>query len=70
MLRVKMAVRLCRWMMADRPREQGLSGRQATGFADLAQLYAREGAFVDWARFKLIGGDDFAGSFFGLRRPA
>ena len=61
MLRVKMAVRLCRWMMADRPEGKGRGGRAAPGFQDLAQMYAREGAFVDWARFKLIGGDDLPG---------
>ena len=70
MLRVKMAVRLCRWIMADRPEQRFGAGVRQPRFADLAQLYAREGAFVDWARFKLLGGDDFAGSFFGLRRPA
>ena len=73
MLRVKMAVRLCRWMMADRPESKVRSGRQATGFADLAQLYAREGAFVDWARFKLLGGDDLPGlssAFVALRDAA
>jgi hypothetical protein len=61
MLRVKMAVRLCRWMVADRPEGKGRGGRTAPGFQDLAQTYAREGAFVDWARFKLIGGDDLPG---------
>ena len=61
LLRVKMALRLCRWMMADRPEGKGRGGRAAPGFQDLAQLYAREGAFVDWARFKLIGGDDLPG---------
>lgn len=61
MLRVKMAVRLCRWMVADQPKGNGRGGRVAQGFQDLAQIYAREGAFVDWARFKLIGGDDLPG---------
>jgi len=61
MLRVKMAVRLCRWMVADRSDGKGRGGRAAPGFQDLAQTYAREGAFVDWARFKLIGGDDLPG---------
>jgi hypothetical protein len=61
MLRVTMAVRLCRWMMADRPEGKGRGGRAAPAFQDLAQTYAREGAFVDWARFKLIGGDDLPG---------
>lgn len=61
MLRVEMAVRLCRWMTADRAERKGRGGRPTTGFTDLAHLYAREGAFVDWARFKLIGGDDLPG---------
>ena len=60
-LRVKMAVRLCRWMVVDRPEGTGRGGRAAPGFQDLAQTYARDGAFVDWARFKLIGGDDLPG---------
>jgi hypothetical protein len=73
MLRVRMAVRLCRWMMTDRPESTGRSGGQAIQFAELAQLYAREGAFVDWARFKLIGGDDLPGlssAFVALRDAA
>ncbi|HRF06134.1 BREX-2 system phosphatase PglZ [Accumulibacter sp.] len=73
MLRVKMAVRLCRWMMAERPESKGRNGRQATGFHELAQLYAREGAFVDWARFKLLGGDELPGlssAFVALRDAA
>jgi hypothetical protein len=73
MLRVNMAVRLCRWMMADRPANKGRGGRAATTFVDLAQGYAREGAFVDWARFKLIGGDDLPGlsaAFVALRDAA
>ncbi len=73
MLRVQMAVRLCRWMMADRPERKGRSGRPATGFADLVQSCAREGAFVDWARFKLIGGDELPGlssAFVALRDAA
>ena len=61
LLRVKMALRLCRWMVVDRPEGKGRGGRTAPGFQDLAQSYAREGAFVDWARFKLIGGDDLPG---------
>jgi hypothetical protein len=73
MLRVKMAVRLCRWMMAERPESKGRAGVAATTFVDLAQGYAREGAFVDWARFKLIGGDDLPGlssAFVALRDAA
>ena len=73
MLRVKMAVRLCRWMVAERPESKGRANRAAPGFAELAQAYAREGAFVDWARFKLIGGDDLPGlssAFVALRDAA
>ena len=73
MLRVKMAVRLCRWMVADQPESKARSKGQTAGFADLAQLYAGEGAFVDWARFKLIGGDDLPGlssAFVALRDAA
>jgi hypothetical protein len=73
MLRVNMAVRLCRWMMAERPDSKGSSGRQASGFAELAQGYAHQGAFVDWARFKLLGGDELPGlssAFVALRDAA
>jgi PglZ domain len=48
-------------MVTDRPEGKGRGGRAVPGFQDLAQTYAREGAFVDWARFKLIGGDDLPG---------
>jgi len=73
MLRVKMAVRLCRWMVAERPESKGRANRAVPGFAELTQMYAREGAFVDWARFKLIGGDDLPGlssAFVALRDAA
>lgn len=73
MLRVKMAVRLCRWMVADRPDGKNRDNRAAPAFADQAQTYARRGAFVDWARFKLIGGDDLPGlssAFVSLREAA
>jgi len=73
MLRVKMAVRLCRWLIAERPDSKDSSEGRASGFADLAQRYAREGAFVDWARFKLLGGDDLPGlssAFVALREAA
>jgi len=73
LLRVKMAVRLCRWLLADRPASQGRAGRPLSGFADLAHRYAGEGAFVDWARCKLIGGDDLPGlssAFVALRAAA
>jgi hypothetical protein len=61
MLRVKMAVRLCRWLAATRLDGKDSASRDARAFEDLAHAYAREGAFVDWARFKLIGGDDLPG---------
>jgi hypothetical protein len=50
--RAIMALRLCRW----------LSSRlePPTGFAALARAYAFDGAFVDWARLKLLGGDELA----------
>jgi hypothetical protein len=70
MLRVKMAVRLCRWMVADRPEGKGRSGRSGDGISPIWRRYAREGAFVDWARFKLIGGDDLPGLSVGLRRAS
>ncbi|HJW55337.1 MAG TPA: BREX-2 system phosphatase PglZ [Burkholderiaceae bacterium] len=73
MLRVKMAVRLCRWMMTDQLGVKTRESRPALTFAELAHLYAREGAFVDWARFKLIGGDDLpdlSSAFVALREAA
>lgn len=50
--RVQMALRLCRWLAA--------SSTAATGFETLVMSYAHEGAFVDWARLKLLGGDEIA----------
>lgn len=50
--RVVMALRLCRWL-AD-------PAATPMGFGALAQSYAQEGAFVDWARLKLMGGDELA----------
>lgn len=47
---VAMATRLARWMSRDQP-----ALRSAT---DGAVWQADEGAFVDWARFRLLGGDD------------
>ena len=73
MLRLQMALRLCRWLVACQPEGKGRSGRAAAGFQELAQIYAREGAFVDWARFKLIGGDELPGlssSYVALRDAA
>ncbi|MGF6511292.1 BREX-2 system phosphatase PglZ [Paraburkholderia sp. 32] len=48
--RVRMARRLARWLL-----------RAPSAAANLAQhiaTYADDGAFVDWARFKLLGGDE------------
>ncbi len=50
--RVQMALRLARWLAGHRD--------TPTGFGALAQAYAQEGAFVDWARLKLQGGDELA----------
>lgn len=47
---VAMATRLTRWMSRDKP----ALGSAAAG----AVWQADEGAFVDWARFRLLGGDD------------
>lgn len=73
MLRVKMATRLSRWMAANQTEGKGRGSGSAPKFAELVQLYAREGAFVDWARFKLIGGDDLPNlstAFVALRDAA
>ncbi len=48
--RIVMARRLCRWLM----RGEG----QSTNYADLVAWQADEGAFLDWARFRLLGGDE------------
>lgn len=48
--RVKMARRMARWLA--RP------AATATTVADLVCWQADEGAFVDWARFRLLGGDE------------
>lgn len=50
--RVQMALRLARWLTvpSDLP----------AAFGPLAQSYARDAAFVDWARLKLLGGDELA----------
>lgn len=80
-LRVKMAVRLCRWLLSglsdpshDAARDgNGRGNPPAPGLAELAHRYAREGAFVDWARFKLIGGDELPGltsAYVALRHAA
>lgn len=48
--RVEMARRLARWLV--RP------AASATTAAELVCWQADEGAFVDWARFRLLGGDE------------
>lgn len=48
--RVEMARRLARWLMLPEPPATSLSG--ALGWQ------ADDGSFVDWARFRLLGGDD------------
>ena len=50
--RVSMAVRLVRWLASPE--------KQPTSFADAAAGYCRNGAFVDWARLALAGGDELA----------
>ena len=50
--RAVMALRLCRWLATrlEAPAD----------FATLAHAYAHDGAFVDWAQLKLLGGDELA----------
>ncbi len=48
--RVEMARRLARWLMLPAP--------SATTVAGAVGWQADEGAFVDWARFRLLGGDE------------
>lgn len=50
--RVQMALRLSRWLVS--------SPTAPSGFAAHARTYAFDGAFVDWARLKLLGGDELA----------
>lgn len=51
--RVDMALRLVRWL------SQTDSGQQI-GLGSLVKSYADDGAFADWARLALMGGDDLA----------
>lgn len=51
--RVDMAMRLVRWLSNAEP-------GQHIGLDSLAKSYADEGAFADWARLALMGGDDLA----------
>ncbi len=48
--RVEMARRLARWLLS--------APRSATSLKAAATWQADEGAFVDWARFRLLGGDE------------
>jgi len=57
MLRVLMALRLCRWLLLAETDVTVSGDREAAPFTDLVHTYTTDGAFVDWARFKLIGGD-------------
>jgi hypothetical protein len=64
--RVQMALRLARWLVAasvPTPAPGAAPPTKASpapGLPTLAQDYATEGAYVDWARFKLLGGDELA----------
>ena len=63
--RVEMAVRLARWLV-----EQGrTAGASPLGLAEAARQYVADGAFVDWARQVLRGGEpnqDLAGAYVRL----
>ena len=48
--RIEMARRLARWLMLPVP--------SATTMVSAMSWQADEGAFVDWARFRLLGGDE------------
>lgn len=50
--RLDMARRLARWLLAPPP--------AADSFPSAAAWQAEQGAFVDWARFRLLGGDELA----------
>lgn len=52
MERVEMARRLARWLLS--PMASGAS------LPDSVEWQADEGAYVDWARFRLLGGDELA----------
>ncbi|WP_295442685.1 BREX-2 system phosphatase PglZ [uncultured Thiodictyon sp.] len=60
--RVQMALRLARWLVAAQApgAAPATKASLATGFPNLAQRYATDGAYVDWARIKLLGGDELA----------
>lgn len=50
MERVEMARRLARWLMSPNPSGQSLP--------EAVEWQTDQGAFVDWARFRLLGGDE------------
>lgn len=52
--RLQMAQRLARWLVAVK------SNPKENQFQSLAQRYAQDSAYVDWARLKLLGGDELA----------
>lgn len=53
--RVEMAMRLVRWLsQTDSPPHLGLEA--------LAKAYVDDGAYADWARLALLGGDELAGA--------
>jgi hypothetical protein len=63
--RVEMAMRLVRWLsQADSPPQLGLEAQ--------VKAYADDGAYADWARLALLGGDELAGATraYGLLREA
>ena len=59
--RIRMSLRLLRWLASPE--------RTPGDFPAAAKSYAEEGAFVDWARMTLLGGDDLgplSGAYAGL----
>jgi hypothetical protein len=59
--RIRMSLRLLRWLASP--------DRMPGDFLAAAKSYAEEGAFVDWARMTLLGGDDLgplSGAYAGL----
>ena len=47
---LEMARRLARWLLVPSP--------ESGGYRELVEWQSDQGAFVDWARFRLLGGDD------------
>jgi hypothetical protein len=65
--RVQMALRLARWLVATPASTPALptpplpiKASPTPSLPILAQDYATQGAYVDWARLKLLGGDELA----------